>query len=113
VADAEVAELADAPDSKSGALRGVWVRFPPSASIDARGGRPPRLRAGRRLRLRCSENQAAGPTLAPAGRDTRRSAGASAAGGLLGDGDTSVEEGTDGRDSAGLGCGELPQATAR
>src|SRR5215471_19152746 len=29
--DAEVAELADAPDSKSGSLRGVWVRFPPSA----------------------------------------------------------------------------------
>src|SRR5512132_1109769 len=28
---AEVAELADAPDSKSGSLRGVWVRFPPSA----------------------------------------------------------------------------------
>src|SRR5438046_9113512 len=30
---AEVAELADAPDSKSGSLRGVWVRFPPSASL--------------------------------------------------------------------------------
>src|SRR3954470_15127294 len=30
-AQAEVAELADAPDSKSGSLRGVWVRFPPSA----------------------------------------------------------------------------------
>jgi hypothetical protein len=29
---AEVAELVDAPDSKSGSLRGVWVRFPPSAS---------------------------------------------------------------------------------
>jgi hypothetical protein len=29
---AEVAELADAMDSKSIALRGVWVRFPPSAS---------------------------------------------------------------------------------
>ena len=29
---AEVAELADAPDSKSGAREGVWVRFPPSAS---------------------------------------------------------------------------------
>jgi hypothetical protein len=29
---AEVAELADAPDSKSGGLRAVWVRFPPSAS---------------------------------------------------------------------------------
>src|SRR4029453_4345236 len=28
---AEVAELADAPDSKPGSLRGVWVRFPPSA----------------------------------------------------------------------------------
>jgi hypothetical protein len=28
---AEVAELADAPDSKSGARKGVWVRFPPSA----------------------------------------------------------------------------------
>src|SRR5439155_20632295 len=31
-AQAEVAELADAPDSKSGGLRAVWVRFPPSAS---------------------------------------------------------------------------------
>ena len=30
---AEVAELADAPDSKSGSLRGVGVRFPPSASL--------------------------------------------------------------------------------
>src|SRR5439155_7979101 len=30
-ASAEVAELVDAPDSKSGSLRGVWVRFPPSA----------------------------------------------------------------------------------
>src|SRR5260370_13330465 len=29
---AEVAELADAPDSKSGARKGVWVRVPPSAS---------------------------------------------------------------------------------
>ena len=29
---AEVAELVDAPDSKSGSPRGVWVRFPPSAS---------------------------------------------------------------------------------
>ena len=29
--EAEVAELADAPDSKSGGLRAVWVRFPPSA----------------------------------------------------------------------------------
>ena len=28
---AEVAELADAPDSKSGALAGVRVRLPPSA----------------------------------------------------------------------------------
>ena len=27
-----MAELADAPDSKSGARKGVWVRFPPSAS---------------------------------------------------------------------------------
>src|SRR5215475_10182304 len=32
VRPAEVAELADAPDSKSGGLRAVWVRFPPSAS---------------------------------------------------------------------------------
>ena len=31
VCGAEVAELADAPDSKSGGLRAVWVRFPPSA----------------------------------------------------------------------------------
>ena len=30
---AEVAELADAPDSKSGAFTGVWVRVPPSASL--------------------------------------------------------------------------------
>jgi hypothetical protein len=29
---AEVAELVDAPDSKSGAFTGVWVRVPPSAS---------------------------------------------------------------------------------
>ena len=34
---AEVAELADAPDSKSGSLRGVWVRFPPSALLLAKG----------------------------------------------------------------------------
>ena len=34
---AEVAELADAPDSKSGSLRGVWVRFPPSAFLLAKG----------------------------------------------------------------------------
>src|SRR6185437_10239624 len=32
VPPAEVAELADAPDSKSGARKGVWVRSPPSAS---------------------------------------------------------------------------------
>src|SRR5437868_2692368 len=31
LAPAEVAELADAPDSKSGARKGVWVRSPPSA----------------------------------------------------------------------------------
>src|SRR4051812_47151770 len=31
---AEVAELADAPDSKSGGLRAVWVRPPPSALAD-------------------------------------------------------------------------------
>ena len=36
-AQAEVAELADAPDSKSGSLRGVWVRFPPSALLLAKG----------------------------------------------------------------------------
>ena len=36
---AEVAELADAPDSKSGAPRGVWVRFPPSAWTAACGRR--------------------------------------------------------------------------
>src|SRR5262245_22043227 len=29
--NAEVAESADAPDSKSGARKGVWVRVPPSA----------------------------------------------------------------------------------
>ena len=34
-----MAELADAPDSKSGSLRGVWVRFPPSAPcFQASGG---------------------------------------------------------------------------
>ena len=41
---AEVAELADAPDSKSGSLRGVWVRFPPSApepGLRARGAPGP------------------------------------------------------------------------
>src|SRR5438445_5242630 len=36
---AEVAELADAPDSKSGARKGVWVRFPPSALARSTGGR--------------------------------------------------------------------------
>src|ERR671936_1162427 len=30
---AEVAELVDAPDSKSGAFTGVWVRVPPSAPV--------------------------------------------------------------------------------
>ena len=35
---AEVAELADAPDSKSGSPRGVRVRFPPSALIYDRAG---------------------------------------------------------------------------
>src|SRR5512141_1839640 len=39
---AEVAELADAPDSKSGSLRGVWVRFPPSASTSAKSCPPTR-----------------------------------------------------------------------
>ena len=37
---AEVAELADAPDSKSGSLRGVWVRFPPSAFAAPEPGAP-------------------------------------------------------------------------
>ena len=43
---AEVAELADAPDSKSGAREGVWVRAPPSAlrSTGARASRPCRRR---------------------------------------------------------------------
>src|SRR5688572_30007235 len=36
-ARAEVAELADAPDSKSGSLRGVGVRFPPSALMTGWG----------------------------------------------------------------------------
>src|SRR5437763_16705017 len=49
---AEVAELADAPDSKSGSLRGVWVRFPPSASavrcVVGRGWQRRRKRRGRR-----------------------------------------------------------------
>ena len=40
--EAEVAELADAPDSKSGAREGVWVRVPPSAS--RHGSRRIRLR---------------------------------------------------------------------
>jgi hypothetical protein len=30
---ARVAELADAPDSKSGGRKAVWVRFPPRAPI--------------------------------------------------------------------------------
>ncbi len=34
---AEVAELVDAPDSKSGSLRGVWVQVPPSAPSSSAG----------------------------------------------------------------------------
>src|SRR3954447_26178300 len=48
---AEVAELADAPDSKSGSLRGVWVRFPPSAFVEfdrLRGAAPVAVFAVRR-----------------------------------------------------------------
>ena len=37
---AEVAELVDAPDSKSGARKGVWVRAPPSASSGGSHGSP-------------------------------------------------------------------------
>jgi hypothetical protein len=37
VARAEVAELADAPDSKSGEGNLVWVRVPPSALATMRG----------------------------------------------------------------------------
>ncbi len=53
---AEVAELADAPDSKSGSLRGVWVRFPPSApEPGAAGPGCPRARMacryGRKFRV--------------------------------------------------------------
>src|SRR5712664_1953104 len=49
---AEVAELADAPDSKSGARKGVWVRFPPSALFARRTRRAispgtSRFRSGR------------------------------------------------------------------
>src|SRR5215470_7880613 len=39
---AEVAELVDAPDSKSGGLRVVWVRFPPSALAVRAAGDPDR-----------------------------------------------------------------------
>src|SRR4051794_41862558 len=35
---AEVAELVDAPDSKSGAFTGVWVRVPPSALAGRKSG---------------------------------------------------------------------------
>ena len=42
-AQAEVAELADAPDSKSGPRKGVWVRVPPSAICNLR-------KVGRRYR---------------------------------------------------------------
>ena len=37
---AEVAEPVDAPDSKSGARKGVWVQVPPSASSPPAGFRP-------------------------------------------------------------------------
>ena len=33
---AGVAELADAPDSKSGSRKRVWVRFPPPASANTK-----------------------------------------------------------------------------
>jgi hypothetical protein len=43
---AGVAELADAPDSKSGGRKAVWVRFPPPAPFSARtskeAARPPK-----------------------------------------------------------------------
>src|SRR5205823_11262903 len=43
---AEVAEPVDAPDSKSGGLRAVWVRLPPSASgSECRGAGPSRARS--------------------------------------------------------------------
>src|SRR5438270_2187349 len=51
MAGAEVAELVDAPDSKSGGLRAVWVRFPPSAS-------PP----DHRITLRCGSGSSPAAT---------------------------------------------------
>ena len=45
-----MAELADAPDSKSGAPRGVWVRFPPSASAPHAGSRRRRSEVASRAR---------------------------------------------------------------
>src|SRR3954467_9995292 len=60
---AEVAELADAPDSKSGSLRGVWVRFPPSAlqgslrrvaaNVEPREAKTPRRGRGAGRPRRC------------------------------------------------------------
>ena len=63
-ARAEVAELADAPDSKSGSPRGVWVRFPPSAperwSVGLAGGFEQGSRPGDPTRWRfCSKSTAA------------------------------------------------------
>src|SRR5919199_184505 len=68
---AEVAELADAPDSKSGGLRAVWVRSPPSALYVAvlcggvYGREPVQVRCARaRRRLHRPER---GDPRAPAG----------------------------------------------
>ena len=51
---AEVAELVDAPDSKSGAFTGVWVRVPPSA-LRAAGVRWPGVACDEALAERIRE----------------------------------------------------------
>src|SRR6266540_6980806 len=56
---AGVAELADAPDSKSGGPRALWVRFPPPACALPR--EPPAAARAARFRARCCASRATRP----------------------------------------------------